>query len=486
MDIAAQLKDIRNDPAARLLIVGLGISGIETAKFCARSGIKFVAIEKQDESAFFKTSKHSEDIEFIAKKGELHFGIDGERLRDKLENIRLAVLSPGVPLESPVCAVLNRHKIPFISELEMGLALIGAPMIVVTGSNGKSTTVSLIDHILRAAGVESILCGNVGLPVIAVAASLTPPNENHRLLVVEASSYQLEICRFLKPKAAALLNISENHLERHGDLNRYLRIKSKVFEKQDSEDFALINADDPRVEAIKGELKGRLLGIGRTEPGAGHYERFATIVYSPQSGLDKIVVGEEVYNLKAAKLAGLHNRYNIAATILIASVIGVASEVIQRAIVSFLPLEHRLETCGDLNGVHCINDSKSTTVAASIAAFQTIVSNLTGDSKVTLMLGGLSKAGSWDPLCKVIASQEGRLNPIVCFGKDAGLIANYCKNFGIQHVTAPNVSAGTDAAVSRSKSGDILLFSPGCSSFDEFTDFEERGRVFKNLIASRR
>lgn len=482
MNISEELKNIRKN-GNKVLIVGLGISGIESAKFCRRNKLAFLLVEREAQETFLKKSKFKEPVQQLMEEGaEVHFGIDGERIKEKLDNVKLAILSPGVPLESAICAALKRNSIPFISELELGIEIQKLPNIVVTGSNGKTTTVSLLHDILKRADFDSSLCGNVGIPVISSIESdfENTSNAANKILVVEASSYQLETCTTLKPKVAILLNISENHLERHGDINRYLKTKAKVFENQDKNDIAILSADDPKISALRHEIKATVQAFGVGEP-ENHYAAYAKINYKPQSGLDQIQVNNEIYEIKESKLRGLHNRFNIAASVLAARHLNVSQAVIQESVNHFNPLEHRLEYCGKLKGIDCINDSKSTTVAAAIAALSTVLNDY-GKTKITLMLGGLSKAGSWDPLCKLIKQNEPALNKVICFGKDSSLIANYCRNFKIPHATSDNLKAGFESALSESTEGNVILFSPGCASFDEFSDFEERGREFKKLV----
>ncbi|MBN8548981.1 MAG: NAD-binding protein, partial [Deltaproteobacteria bacterium] len=238
----------------RVLVVGLGISGIETARFLTRCGISTVAVERTDEARFLKTTKFSSALQELRQAGvELHFGVDGEGAAGLFDRVALAILSPGVSLETAMCGALKRHSIPFMSELELGLELFQLPYVVVTGSNGKTTTVTLLHELLRAAGFDSRLCGNVGVPVVADLTKehvFSEPPKEKRVLVVEASSYQLETCSSIKPKVAVLLNLSDNHLERHGTLQRYFEAKARAFANQDGNDFAVLNADDAMVFSL--------------------------------------------------------------------------------------------------------------------------------------------------------------------------------------------------------------------------------------------
>jgi len=271
-DVRSELQRIIAEKR-RILVVGLGISGIETAKFLVRCGINVVTIESTDEERYSKSSKFGNSLKELRDLGvECRFGVDGEGAATFLDAVDLAVLSPGVSLESAMCGTLKRHNIPFISELELGLELYRLPSVIVTGSNGKSTTVTLIHELLKSAGFESKLCGNVGIPVVADLTRehvCSAPAPSKKVLVVEASSYQLETCRSVRPKVAVLLNISDNHLERHGTLQRYFDAKSRLFANQDRTDFAVLNCDDPIVFSLAERLAGQVVAFGRAfVPGA--------------------------------------------------------------------------------------------------------------------------------------------------------------------------------------------------------------------------
>ena len=355
------------------MVVGLGISGVATVAFLQREKIRVIAVEGQDEATFRKNSKFAARVAELADAGaRVCFGIDGERVMPLLKEVGLVVLSPGVSLEGALVGVLRREGVPFVSELELGIELAAVPCVVVTGTNGKSTTVSLIHHLLSSAGVPAILCGNVGTPVLdllpqgVIDGAGLPPGST---LVVEASSYQLSSCTVLKPKVAVFLNLSENHLERHGTLERYLAAKAQIFARQTAEDVAVLNVDDPFVQRCRSSLKSAVFGfsVKPLAPGSAG----ASVHYRPPAS-DEVVLqlhgSVEHYPCSGSFLLGGHNRFNIAAALLAARAIGVSPQVLQAALLTFRPLEHRLEILGrGVEGVW-INDSKSTTVAASVVA----------------------------------------------------------------------------------------------------------------------
>jgi UDP-N-acetylmuramoylalanine--D-glutamate ligase len=468
-----------------VLVVGLGISGIESAKFLVRFGLRVVICERQGEQAFLQRSKYATAVSELLRSGvAVYFGIDGEAVLPLLVDVGLAVVSPGVPLDSGLVGAIKSRGIPYVSELELGIELHGGRSIVVTGSNGKTTTVSLLDHVLRHGGLDSHLCGNVGTPVISNHEILDSNSSKRAILVVEASSYQLESCTVLKPNISILLNISENHLERHGTMERYAAAKARALTLQDESDYMIVNADDPMVLSHAREARGTRAVFGQQSESELASLADDWVQVSPQPLLRASVNGAiEEYDMTACHLLGLHNRYNIAAVILAARRMGLSSDAVQVGLASFYPLEHRLEPVPSSHHWKVFNDSKSTTVASAVAAFQTVRTHYPSN-QVVVMIGGLSKAGSWDPLMLILRECAAQVLSVVCFGKDGAMLAGHCKAAGVPARIASSLRDGTQSAVSlvRASSDAIVLLTPGCASFDEFTDFEHRGREFKRYV----
>lgn len=491
MDFNKVLQEILEE-RRRILVVGLGISGIESAAFCCRMGIPAVCVERMSEQEYLGRSKFPLRLDELRAAGvELHFGIDGEGVGPYLDRVALGVLSPGVSHESAIFGSLHRRGLPLVSELELGIELYrgmgSSRSIVVTGSNGKSTTVSLIHHILNQAGLKSVLCGNVGVPVVAGLGGRGSEQDGPRdeVLVVEASSYQLEACTVLKPYVAALLNLSDNHLERHGTMERYFAAKARMFACQDQSDCAILNADDQWSQRAASKLKSKVLWFGAVGPEKEKLEG-AFFEYHPREGMDSLTIRfgkeQETFDLETSRLLGTHNRYNIAVALLAAQLSGVKRNQVLDALASFQPLEHRLEFVPVKQAVTVINDSKSTTVAAAVAGFSCVSDTYAG-RKITLLLGGLAKAGSWEPLMARLKTERQRLRSVLCFGQDGRIIANHCQAAGLPYRIISSLKEATQAALVEAAPGEIVLLSPGCASFDEFSDFEERGRKFKQYLS---
>jgi UDP-N-acetylmuramoylalanine--D-glutamate ligase len=313
----------------------------------------------------------------------------------------------------------------------------------------------------------------------------SPQAEPERVLVVEASSYQLEACKRIHPRVAGLLNISDNHLERHGTLQRYIEAKARVFANQGAADFALLNSDDAAVFALRGRVASTVVPFG-TKVELARVDYGALIEYDPARSLDKVTLKikgqEEQFDTSKVKLLGLHNRFNIATALLAARLVGADPQALTKGLETFAPLEHRLELCGRIGEALVINDSKSTTVAASVAAVRA-VGEAFPQRKMQILLGGLAKAGSWDPLMLTLVQHKTRLRPIICFGKDGALLASHAARFGLSFERADTLSRAAELAMANSEGSQITLLTPGCASFDEFSDFEERGAVFKSIVA---
>ncbi|MCB0318871.1 MAG: hypothetical protein KDD56_08945, partial [Bdellovibrionales bacterium] len=281
----------------------------------------------------------------------------------------------------------------------------------------------------------------------------------------------------LKPNIGVLLNLSENHLERHGTLSRYLGIKARIFSQQNAEDLAILNADDEMVSSLESNLHSKVLNFGTGE------SCNARIEYSPTDNVDRIVFDDSSLDLSSCKLYGLHNRSNVAVAALVARELGTSDADIINAVNSFSTLEHRLELVPNNLDRVIINDSKSTTVAACRAAVLATVERYR-EGKLTIMIGGLAKAGSWKPVIQEFLHFKERLNAVICFGEDGRMLSVLCQDIDMPFLVEAKVETALDQAIESSTSGDIILFSPGCASFDEFRDFEERGNMFKSYVGS--
>ena len=484
--------------ARHVIVLGFGTSG-QAATFYFRdlpSRPSVTVIEKQSRESFFLKPSNKRKVLADEKLGvTFSFGdVLTEKVLKSDPSQTLCVISPGIARSSTTAQKLSQLKIRLLGELELGLGLTKVPAIMVTGSNGKSTTVSLIDSILTNAQQKSFLCGNIGKPVLTL---LHEPEINTKpdVLVVEASSYQLESADSVKPKVAAILNFCENHLERHKTMDNYLRAKAMIARNQTPAEFIILNRDDAQVTSLQNSLKGTVAFFGK-DPSLVTNSPSAFIRYEPAKQIDEVVVSlpdiaeKIIFPCRDTKLVGEHARYNIAAAALSVLLycdrkkdLAKTVAAIQKSIQEFPGLEHRLQPVPTHSEFLAINDSKSTTVTSSIAAIQSIAKAFPG-RPIMLLLGGKVKLGSWEPLAQAVNAIGSSVH-IACFGGDGLFIQQELQSFGVTAHLAKNVAIAVTYACDWRRDNEILLFSPGCASFDEFTDFEARGRFFASLVALR-
>lgn len=477
-----QLTRIRNTDGS-VLVVGLGTSGVATAEFLLRNQIKVHCVESKNEADFRTTGKHLAEVQQLGKRGaEITYGVSPETISQILNQIGLIVLSPGVSPNSTLGKALISSGIPIINEFLLALSLIEGKTLVVTGTNGKSTVVSLIDSILRCSGIESVLCGNIGVPIIAKVPELAERSSSpSKIWVIEASSYQLELNDWFAPDIAVLLNVTDDHLERHGDFAEYLSAKAKLFSRQNSQQFAVLNRDDPNAREISTKASKKFFGSTDASD--------AVVNFSPAAGVDEVLLKlnreHERYSMKELTLKGRFNRLNVAASILAARLAGATPQGIRRAVVEFLPLRHRLETVVALpGGALVVNDSKSTTVDSTKCGTEAILEQYPGRD-VLLLLGGALKQGSWEPVRELLSRERSRFKELVLFGAGAAVLMGLVGELGIPSVTKANLETAVEHLTPSLNLDVIILLSPGGASFDEFRDFGERGDRFCELVRTK-
>jgi len=361
----------------------------------------------------------------------------------ELEEARAVVKSPGVPAQAPVVAAARARGLPVLGELELAWRLVPNEVLAVTGTNGKTTTVELLGAIHRAAGLPVAVVGNVGTPYSALAGAVAPG----AVVVCEASSFQLEDTLAFAPEGAVLLNLEPDHLDRHGTFEAYRAAKLEVFARQRPEHLAVAPPGFPvpgrarRLEPLE-DRDGRLVAPDRTA--------FAEL-----------------------RLPGPHNRANAAAAAALALARGIAPAAIDAALRTFPGVEHRLEEVAVLDGVRWVNDSKATNVASTLVALAAF------DAPVHLILGGRGKGQSFAALRAPVAERCASVALIGEAAEELAAVLPGARRCG-------DLAGAVAAAGAAARSGDVVLLSPACASFDQFRDFEERGRAFKELVAARR
>ena len=435
----------------KVLVIGLARTGRECARFLTRQGAK-VSI-----SDLRSANELSQEMAALADL-PLSYRLGGE---DKtwLDGMDYVVPSPGVPMDNLLLREAVLRRIPVLSEIELAFRYCGAPLLAITGTNGKSTTTTLIGNMLESDGKKIFLGGNLGAPFIGAVI------DSWDWGVVEVSSFQLEWVEQFRPRIALLLNITEDHLDRYATFADYCRAKERIFAAQQSSDVAILNRGDPLVWELRERLAARLVSFGFDEVVQGVFATLSEVIWR-----DGAI--EERFSLSKAKIQGVHNVENIMAAIAAAKCAGVSRRAIQSALEEFPGLEHRLEFVRDKDGVRYYNDSKGTNVGAvvkSLASFS---------GPVILLAGGVDKGGDYEPLSGGIKNQVRRL---VLFGAAKQTIAAALGRLTTTVLVDDLAEAVRDAAA-HAQPGDVVLLSPACSSFDQFRNYAERGKTFKNLV----
>lgn len=439
-----------------VLVVGLGQSGLNASRLLAQKGAS-VSISEQ---------RPWDDVKSFAERlAELpikHIETGGHREETFLK-ADLIVVSPGVPLNQEVFKRAKAKGIPVIGELELGYQFCPWPIFAVTGTNGKTTTVSLLFHLLKEAGKRVVLAGNNFEPLSEVILS----HDEAEVVVMEVSSFQLETIKTFSPKAAVLLNITHDHCERHGSLHGYALIKRRLFENQDEEDFAVLNADDPVVmEACSGVSSSILLFSLGKEVEQGVFLKNKKVLRRHQGR------EEALLETSAIRLKGDHNLSNVMAVLGATLPLNLPADLFPRAIGSFKGLEHRIEEVREKDGVLFINDSKATNIDAMEKAILAV------SRPIVLLAGGRGKGSDYSLLRPLLRE---KVKALILLGEDAEIMKRAWSDLMPTHVVG-SLREGVRLSETLAQQGDAVLLSPCCASFDMFTSFEERGRVFKDEV----
>jgi UDP-N-acetylmuramoylalanine--D-glutamate ligase len=435
----------------KVLVLGLARTGGACARFLAEQGALVLATDLRSEPEL------KQEMESLAELPIRYF-LGGEE-PNWLKGVDLVVPSPGVPAENRLLREANRRGIQILSEIDLAYPFLQVPLIAITGTNGKSTTTTLLGEMFKAKGVKVFVGGNIGTPLISFVSG------DWEWGVVEISSFQLEWAKAFRPRIALLLNLTEDHLDRHRDFAGYRRAKERIFAAQTEQDVAVLNRDDPWVWEIRERVRARVISFGFSEVEAGVFAAADEIVWRNGST-------EEKFPLERVKIQGVHNLENLMAAIAGAKSAGITAPVIQRVLEQFPGLEHRLEFVREKDGVRYYNDSKGTNVGAVVKS----LSSFSGP--VILLAGGVDKGGDYSVLRNEIHRKVRRL---VLFGQAKEIIAQALGDL-TETVTVENLEGAVRDSFAHAQPGDVVLLSPACSSFDMFRSYAERGRIFKNLV----
>ena len=441
-------------PGRAALVAGAARSGVAAARLLRRHGTEVTLADRRPESEWPAAA--------LALRAEGVVCAPGREDAPLLEGRDLVIWSPGWPIDHALARAARDRGLPLMSELELGYLAAQAPLIAVTGTNGKSTTTDLIGALVRAAGREVAVCGNIGRAICEVAEQVSPQG----LLVAEVSSFQLETADRLRPHIAVWLNLTPDHLDRHGDLATYAAMKARLFARQQPEDWVVGNADDEAVMAgLTGE-GGRLSFSVRGPVAEGAFAEGGALWLAWRGGRERLLGQDEV------RLPGPHNLANVLAALAAVLPLELPHETQRQVLRDYGGLEHRLEPAGEGRGIRFVNDSKATNTESLRVALQSFA------EPVVLIAGGLDKEQDFAPLAALVRE---KVRALVLIGKGAPALRSAWRD-------TPSQAAGSMAEAVRLAAGaaapaGVVLLSPGCASFDMFHDYEDRGRRFKEEVA---
>lgn len=441
----------------RILIVGMALSGVAAAKVLYAHGAHIILNDIKDQSKLQDVLVQLQEI-----KAEYAFGVEPDGL---LNSCDMIVVSPGVPLDKPFVSKAAEMGIEVIGEIELAYRLAKAPIVAITGTNGKTTTTALTGYIFSLAGINTFVCGNIGTPMIS---HIEQYNAND-IVVAEVSSFQLESIRYFKPHISAILNITEDHLNRHKTFDNYVAAKSRIFMNQGPDDFVILNMDDEMCRSLMPLPKARILPFSRKQlldQGAMVQDGYVFCRIGGRE--DRICRTDEI------KIPGLHNLENALAAAAMAYAANIKPEIIAQALNVFPGVEHRIEFVAEIDGVRFINDSKGTNPDAAIKAIEAV------QGPIILIAGGMDKHADFNGF---IESFDHKVKAIVLLGETADQIAFTAKKHGFENIYKVNsLEDAVQKAWQLAQRGDCVLLSPACASWDMFENFEQRGRIFKDTV----
>lgn len=440
----------------RVLVVGLARTGVATSSFCAKRGATVTATDTRTELEI------GQPVEELRKSGvALELGKHQESTFLKQD---LIIPSPGVPADAPLLEVARAKGITIWSEIELAYRFRQGKLIGITGSNGKTTTTSLIEHVLRTASFPTILAGNIGTPLISCVERMRPET----ITVVELSSFQLELIHYFRTDISVFLNLTPDHLDRHHTLEVYAKAKARIFENQTENDFAVLNADDPGTTPFAPSRPAVHWFSRKQRVAQGAFVRGGEIVFRSDGREAAVMAKADV------PLAGSHNLENTLAAVAAARLAGAEPQAIAEGVRSFAGVEHRLEFVANINGVRYYNDSKATNVDASLKALDAF------PGRILVILGGKDKGSDYTPLQAPLRTKA--LLALLIGAAAEKIEGQIAGSVAIER--AETLPRAVEMAADAAKAGDVVLLAPACASFDQFQNYEHRGRVFKELVHS--
>lgn len=449
-----------NMEGKKVLVCGMARSGVSAAQCLYELGARVTISDNKEEAQLREALQPLEGMDIRRCLGK-------EAQPEDLATYDLAVTSPGIPLQAPILQAVQAAGVPLIGELELGAEVSRAPLYAVTGTNGKTTTTTLIGEIFRNMGKTAYVVGNIGYPFTACALRCTEED----VAVAEVSSFQLETITDFHPHIAVMCNITEDHLNRHGTMEEYIRVKERIFENMGEGDYAVLNLEDPIVRGMAERISCTPAFFSRRQAvETGAYVDGDEVVFSLNGRKKRVLRVEEI------RIPGEHNLENALAATALTMLAGVPAPVVRHTLKTFPGVEHRIETVRTVEGVTYINDSKGTNVDASIRAVRAM------KVPTVLLAGGYDKHTDFLPLAREILASK--IHTVVVLGDTADQIAKALSEVGFASVLhATDFEEAVHLARSCAHEGENVLLSPACASFDMFKDYEERGHVFKEIVS---
>ena len=435
----------------KVMVIGLGKTGVAAARFLVERGASTVLTDERP------VARLGEALGNLACRCELK-----PHAPESLVGVDFVVPSPGVPPTNAILKAAAERGIPVMSEVELAFRFLKNPMIAVTGTNGKTTTVTLLGQVLAGSGKKVFVGGNIGDPLIGY---VNGPQEED-LVVVEVSSFQLLYTELFRPRVAVLLNTTTDHIDYHGSFGEYRAAKERIFMNQGPGDLAVLNADEKYSASLAKRVRADVRFFSskvKATPGMFLDGRELRLVESEE---------EESYAVDIIRIPGAHNIENVMAVIIAARFCGVSREAVIRTVGEFKGISHRIEFAGEKGGVAFYDDSKGTNVGAVMRALESF------DRPVILLLGGRDKGGDFESLTNLIRE---RVKEVVIFGEARDVIRRKIDGC-TKTCLASTLGESVRVAYSHAMRGDVVLLSPGCSSFDEFSDYAERGKTFQEVV----
>ena len=439
----------------KIVILGLALSGAAAAKLAVRQGADVFVSDNQDTLALQGTLT---DLKALGIPGEL-----GQH-SDHIYDADLWIISPGIAQDSELVQKAQSNDIPIVSEIEFSSWFTTAPILAITGSNGKTTTAHLLAEMIQTDDLHGALAGNVGIPFAEMVLEDLGNPDPKRVWVLEISSFQMEFIEHFKPYIAIFLNITPDHLNRYPSMKEYIAAKMNMWSRQTAEDFIVYNADDTILVEEIAESTSRKIAFG-----LGHHPE---AIFQPNR--TKIYTEEHATLIEMNQLAlpGKHNLANALAAATAAHLMGVPNKSIAATMSQFSGVPHRLEPIAEINGVTYINDSKATNLDAVQVALESFT------QPIILLLGGLDKGGDFRSL---LPHTHNNLKEVIAFGQAKELILTALRD-AVRSTSVMDLKEALELAQNCSQPGDVVLLSPGCASFDQFENFEERGDHFRSLV----